>query len=356
LPSLDGTRGVAILLVLASHFGMIDNPWLSVPEWIVRLGDFGVKIFFVLSGFLITTLLVNEYRRTGHIAIGRFVIRRAFRIFPAAYVFMFTIVAAAALGWVHLPPGAAAFALTYTTNFNTAPGYWLGHTWSLSVEEQFYLLWPLALLLARPRGRAYVAVATLIAAPIARGVIVTWFPGLAENMERAFVTAADGFAAGSLLALVRPRLERHAGYVRWLRAWWAPCLLPLALAVNNLQHHPLAFYVLLQPFVYVVLALGLHRGQMIPEDPLGRMLNWRPLAWVGSISYSLYLWQQAFLVPSGGGVIHRFPIDLLLSVGVAWASYRLIERPCLHLRDRWWPARSTASGPIAAPAASEANA
>src|SRR6266545_6905968 len=136
LPSLDGLRGIAISLVLLSHFSMLSNPWLPVPEWIFRLGDFGVNIFFVLSGFLITALLVNEHRRTGRIAIGRFFIRRAFRIFPAAYVFMFTIVTAAALGWVHLQPGEAVFALTYTTNFNTTPGWWFGHTWSLSVEEQ----------------------------------------------------------------------------------------------------------------------------------------------------------------------------------------------------------------------------
>ena len=96
LPSLDGIRGVAILLVLVSHVEMTANPVLT--EWLARLGDFGVKMFFVLSGFLITTLLADEYRRTGTIAIGRFAIRRAFRIFPAVYVFMLVILGIPAPG------------------------------------------------------------------------------------------------------------------------------------------------------------------------------------------------------------------------------------------------------------------
>ena len=85
------------------------------------------------------------------------------------------------------------------------------------------------------------------------------------------------------------------------------------------------------------------------------MLNWAPLAWLGRISYSLYLWQQPFLAPGHGSLIHRFPINIALSVAVAWGSYLLIERPCLRVRDRWWPARSSAgvqaSRPIVTPAA-----
>ena len=347
-------RGVAILLVLLSHLEMPSVVGPQGAEWIARLGDFGVKIFFVLSGFLITALLVGEHRRNGRIAVGRFYLRRAFRIFPAAYVFILAIIAAAALGWLHLPSADTIFALTYTMNFNTTPGWWLGHTWSLSVEEQFYLAWPLALVLARPLGGAYVAAGTVLVAPLARGIVVLWFPGLEEGIERAFMSAADGFAVGGFLAIVRQQLERHEAYMRCLRAWWVPLLVLLAAVVNQLEHHPLIFFVLLQPLVYLALALGLHRWQVMPHDPIGRLLNWAPLAFVGSISYSLYLWQQPFLFPAGHGLVHRFPLDLLLSFTLAWASYRLIERPSLRLRDRWWPSRAALARGAAEPGAAGA--
>lgn len=339
LPSIDGMRGVAILLVLIAHLDMNAGVGIDRIEWIERLGDLGVKIFFVLSGFLITSLLVTEQRRTGRIAIVRFIIRRSLRIFPPAYLYIFSITLAAAAGWLESRPADALAALTYTMNFNVAPGWWLGHTWSLSVEEQFYLVWPLALVLARPRSPAYMAGAILIAAPIARGVIITSFPDLSEGIDRAFMTAVDGFAAGGLLAILRDRLERRERYLQWLGAWWVPGLWLLAGSVNQLEHHPLSFFVLLQPIVYLLLAVGLHRALVVPNDWPGRLLNWQPLIWLGSVSYSLYLWQQPFLAPEGSNPVQAFPLNLVIAIALAWASSRFVERPCLRLRDRWWPAQ-----------------
>lgn len=312
-------------------------------EWVARLGDFGVKMFFVLSGFLITTLLVNEHARTGRIAIGKFVARRAFRIFPAAYVFMFGIIGAGALGWLHLQPGDALHALTYTMNYTGDPGWWLGHLWSLSIEEQYYLAWPLLLALVRPRGGAYVMIATLIVAPAMRAVIITWFPGIEEGIERGFIMAVDGFAAGGLLATLRPRLEQSAIYMRVLRAPWVMALVPLAMLLDQFEHHPLAFYVVIEPLIYLTLAFCLHRSQIVINNSVGHFLNWWPLAWVGSISYSLYLWQQPFLAPSGLSLIRSLPLAAMLAVLFAWISYRLVERPFLRLRDHW----------LASPAATE---
>lgn len=339
LPGLDGIRGVAILLVLLSHADIVEG--ITALDWMARLGDFGVKLFFVLSGFLITTLLVTEHRRNGRIAIGRFVIRRAFRIFPAAYVFIFSILAAAGLGWVKLQPGDALHALTYTMNDAAAPGWWLGHLWSLSIEEQFYLAWPLVLWLSRPRSGAYVMITVLVVAPIARAIIIMRFPGLEEGIERALISALDGFAAGGLLAITRHRLERSATYMRVISAPGVMLLMPLALILNLFEHHPIAFYVVLQPLIFLTLAFCLHRSQIAPDTAVGQLLNWRPLAWLGSISYSLYLWQQPFLAPSEPGRLHWLPIALLLSVLFAWASFHLVERPFLRLRDRWFAPTAT---------------
>ena len=208
LPALDGIRGIAVLLVLVSHADMTgDAPAI---EWIARLGDFGVKIFFVLSGFLITTLLVDEHGRTGRIAIGRFVARRAFRIFPAAYVFMFSIIAAArsagslsnpATRSTHsptqrtIPPRRAGGLATCGRCRSRSSTTWRGRS---------CLLW-LAL-----SGGAYVMIATLIVAPAIRAaIIITAIPGLEEGIERGFIMAVDGFAAGGLLAILRSRLEGH---------------------------------------------------------------------------------------------------------------------------------------------------
>jgi peptidoglycan/LPS O-acetylase OafA/YrhL len=349
LPSLDGIRGVAILLVMLSHAEMTEG--MPTIEWVARLGDFGVKVFFVLSGFLITTLLVNERRRSGRIALGRFVIRRAFRIFPAAYVFIVCILAAAALGWVTLRPGDALHAFTYTMNDAVAPGWWLGHLWSLSIEEQFYVAWPLVLWLFRPRSAAYVAMATIVVVPVMRAGIIMWFPGLEEGIERGFISAVDGFAGGGLLAILRHRLERHDLYMRVLRARWVMALVPMALILNLFEHHPIAFYVVLQPMIYLMLALCLHRSQIAPDGAVGQMLNWRPLAWLGSISYSLYLWQQPFLAPSGHGLLRSLPVACLLAVLCAWVSFHLVERPFLRLRERWFAAPSYAER-LAPPVAS----
>ena len=161
--------------------------------------------------------------------------------------------------------------------------------------------------LSRPRRGAYVMIATLVVVPVVRAAIIIWFPGLEEGIERGLISALDGFAAGGLLAILRHRLERHDAYMRVIRAPGVMALMPLALILNLFEHHPVVFYVLLQPVIYVMLAFCLHRSQIAPDNAVGQVLNWRPLAWLGSISYSLYLWQQPFLAPAGRGLLHLLP-------------------------------------------------
>ncbi len=341
MPSLDGMRGVAILLVFLSHLAA-GYAATDRIDWLAHAGGLGVDIFFVLSGFLITTLLNDEHQRTGRFAIGRFLVRRALRIFPAAYAFFLLVAVASDAGWIQLNRYDLAAALTYTMNFDSAPAWWLGHTWTLSVEEQFYLVWPLVLYLARPARGAVVAIGAVLIFPFVRVAVIRWVPAFDDNFERTLLVAIDGFAVGSLLALMRGRLEASAGYVRWLRAPWVFLLLPAAVLAGPLEHHPLFFYGFVQSFIYIALALWLHRSQIVTNDAVWRFLNWAPLVWLGSISYSLYLWQQLFLAPEGTGLIHIFPLDCILSVVCAVASHRLIEQPFLRLRNRYWPAGSGA--------------
>src|SRR5688500_6337330 len=152
IPSLDGLRAISIVLVLFGH--LAGTRGFPVPT---SLGNFlstaelGVHIFFVISGFLITQLLLDELARKQRIAVGRFYLRRTLRIFPPYYVFIGAMVLAQVAGWIALAPQDPLRALTYTTNYDEARSWYVGHTWSLSVEEQFYLLWPAVLLLARTR-------------------------------------------------------------------------------------------------------------------------------------------------------------------------------------------------------------
>jgi len=167
LHSLDGLRALSILLVLVGHVAGTVN----APEWLTplhNLGNFGVKIFFVISGFLITLLLLEELGVSGRIDLRGFYLRRCCRIFPAFYFFIGCIVLANAGGYIELYPNDVLHAATFTMNYHHDRAWALNHTWSLAVEEQFYLLWPLLLMLLGI-GRALVCAAVLvIAAPLIR--------------------------------------------------------------------------------------------------------------------------------------------------------------------------------------------
>ncbi len=166
IPSLDGLRAVAISLVIVSHLqGTRGFPHFSLP---VELGNLGVRVFFVISGLLITTLMLQEHRKYGSISVARFFIRRTLRIFPAMYFFLLVVAVAAKLGLVFLSPGDMFHAATYTMNYHSGGSWTLGHLWSLAVEEQFYLLWPLAFALFGLRGAMLGAAGVVLFAPVVR--------------------------------------------------------------------------------------------------------------------------------------------------------------------------------------------
>ena len=134
-------RAISILLVVAWHLRSNGSaPWLD-PLWRVDTGNLGVRVFFVISGFLITSVLLAEYARSGTIALRRFYVRRAFRIMPVFYVFLAVMAIGGALGLLEAPLSSVLLAGTYTGDY-THLSWSVGHTWSLAVEEQFYLLWP----------------------------------------------------------------------------------------------------------------------------------------------------------------------------------------------------------------------
>src|ERR1700727_634061 len=169
IPSLDGLRGVSILLVILGHA----RRTRSFPSWIPSFATdhaaLGVQIFFVIAGYLITTLLLDEERRTGTISLKLFYARRTIRIFPPFYLFLLVLTVGVWTGMLQLPKYNLFFAVAYVMNFIPAEiGTWVtGHLWSLSAEEQFYLVWPAALKFAGKSRALSLAAVVAVGSPLA---------------------------------------------------------------------------------------------------------------------------------------------------------------------------------------------
>ena len=211
IPSLDGLRAISILLVVVGH-AISPKAFPTLFTMFGHLGNYGVRIFFLISGFLITTLLLKEHDRTGHISLKNFYIRRSLRIFPAFYLYVATIVVLSSLGMVVLYQGDLLHTLTYTMNYHMKRSWYLNHIWSLSVEEQFYLLWPAVVLLAKPRGGLRIAMWVVLLAPIMRVIMAFGFDANPTSLTRHFQAVSDALATGCLLA----------GFYNWLgtQGWY----------------------------------------------------------------------------------------------------------------------------------------
>jgi peptidoglycan/LPS O-acetylase OafA/YrhL len=335
IPSLDGLRAISIAFVLFSHLaGTRGFPVSAAAANVWSLGGFGVTVFFVISGFLITGLLLDELKRTDRIRLGRFYFRRTLRIFPPYFALLLGLVAAEAVGWIALQPRDMLHAATYTSNYHSDRSWFVAHTWSLSVEEQFYLLWPAVLVLARTRRALFIAAATVLVAPFVRvgeWELMRWAGG---GIGFRFETVADSIAAGCVMACVRLRFHRSAHYMRLLRSPLFVCVPALAMAGNLMHEHPLVAFGVGLTVMNVCLALCLDWCVTFHDGRVGRGLNAAPLVFVGWISYSLYLWQQPFLNRDSDAFAAGFPANIILTTAAALASYYCVERPSLQLRKR----------------------
>lgn len=336
IPSLDGLRALSITLVILSH--LIGTKGFPVGNRALgAVGDFGylgVRVFFAISGYLITSLLIHEHQKTGSISLCTFYARRAWRIFPAFYAFVAAMGLAHFVGLLSLHHGDVLAAVTYTMNYHYERSWELGHIWSLSIEEQFYLVWPAMVLLGGRQRIVPISIAMIIAAPILRAI--AWFvaPYPDDVVMEAYPCVMDAIATGCLLAALRPRLDNSQRYLRFLRSPWF-LLVPLVVAAFNLPMWFPVEYTLNITVMNLGLALIIDRFVRVSDDPLGRFLNWAPLAWVGTLSYSLYLWQEPFLNHHyARSKINTFPVNLVLAIGCALASYYFIEKPFLNWRDR----------------------
>jgi len=342
-PELNGLRGVAIAVVVAVH----------TFDWLFPGGALGVDVFFVLSGFLITTLLIEEWDRHGSIALRNFWARRALRLLPALAVFLVAgVVVGVAQG---ASPGrvlaTAGLTAGYVINIARAAGFDeagpFGHTWSLAIEEQFYLVWPLAFVALMRSRVTRTAVMVIVAVPIV--LLPLWRTLLVDGgatydrVKLAPDTRADVLLVGCLLALAlaSPLRARLIGSpvvraltvpaVAFLAAWTA-----LGDGPGSLRALALWAYtaIALSAAVLILAALDDRPGL------LRQALTWGPLVHLGRISYGLYLWHLVTIaaarwaLPTDNGVAVA-----ILGVGsalvVTEASWRLLEQPALSRKGRF---------------------
>ena len=312
IPSLDGLRAISITMVCLGHLTHAG----PVPKFLGPYSYTGVLVFFVISGYLITTILLEEHSRTSSIDLRQFYVRRAYRILPAAAVFTVLI---CAVYWRELRWFDIGAMLLYLVNFDLARPWMINHLWSLSVEEQFYLLWP-TVLRKWYRQRIAILVGTVLLAPVFSTVL--YYFKFAHGGWGIFPVVADNLAIGCLLAILSTRIPRIPGWAAALMLL-AVVLIPSFGAVTKAR--TLVELFVLGPILHGSIAgLVLH----VVRSPY-RILNSAPVMWLGRISYSLYLWQQLFFYAQS-----RQPTyTLLFALGLACLSYYLVEQPMLRLRQ-----------------------
>ncbi|HEX7664631.1 MAG TPA: acyltransferase [Polyangiaceae bacterium] len=336
--ALDGLRGVALAGVLFFHAnGMLPGGYL------------GVDLFFVLSGFLITSLLLAERERTGTITLSAFWVRRARRLFPALLSLM---PAVAAYGWLLATPtelatvrGDALATLAYVANWRTIlahKSYWdlfahpspLEHTWSLSIEEQFYVVWPLfvAIVLAKGSRKALLLLSGLLLVLSIGAMLVLFDP---ENVSRVYLgtdTRASGILAGAILACVlRPAASASIVRTRVVDALGLGALLFLGAAWCLLRGEDWILYH--GGFWLTELAcLALITCAITPGSLVARVLSFRLFTWLGTVSYGAYLWHWPVDIVLTAERTHLrglalVGVQLAVTFTIAFVSYHVLEQP-----------------------------
>jgi peptidoglycan/LPS O-acetylase OafA/YrhL len=353
-PALDGVRGCAIALVVALHLGIG-----------AKGGFIGVEVFFVLSGFVITAVLLEESRATGRISLPYFYARRALRLLPAL-----AVVLVAVTGYVLLfsdKPATdnfgrdAAAAVFYVANWLYASvgnqAHLLTHTWSLSVEEQFYLVWPLLLAGLLARKASYPVLLAVCLSGAAASVVLRYaLFRSGSGVDRVYFgtdTRAGALLLGCAVAVIAyagwlPTGKQIGNAVSVLAVLGGAGI--VAMAFEFTRHRTLLYSV---GFAAVAGASALIIAAVLisPDGLLTKALSFGPLQALGRISYGVYLWHWPihFVVAGatpGSSHVVRASITLVLSLVIPTASFLLIEQPLLRLKKRFTPAGRDAAVPV----------
>jgi len=341
IPALDGLRGIAIVLVLCYHF--------SFPPGIP--GPMGVTIFFVLSGFLITWLLLNENERSGTVSLRNFYKRRVLRIFPAFYCYWFLSVVVLWLAHRKILWSEFGSAFLYLSNYyySFVPSQrpFMPFTWSLAVEEQFYVLWPSLFLLYRRNLKklTYFLLGLIMVSWVYRAILCFGLHASQVYLQHSFDTRVDSLMTGALLAVLLKRKVILGYFESVSRTPIAPVISVGLLCLSTVlgdqitvfdYRHTIGYMIepaLIATFIVQMIVLG--------NQGAWSWINARPIQMLGVLSYSIYLYHfstarllNELMPDTQWRWRYQLAARFLGSIAVAAASYYLIERPCLKLKGR----------------------
>lgn len=320
LPVLDGVRAVAIVLVVAAH------AMHAIVGVSTIVGTFGVSVFFVLSGYLITRTMLADERVHGRLRIGNFYRRRALRIFPAFYTFLAVLWGLTLIGYIPRLDKTTWLASAFYFRNLAGLGVQTGHLWTLSLEEQFYLLWPALFVLTRRWRLAFIGL-VIVASTVWRAI---WLHDHSGQLLMVIMPGGyywrtdfrlDTFLIGGAFAIADWKWVKTAPVslaVPVLVLW-----VPSAIGISFLAPVDTAGTAFMLALIIAWLVAN-------PESRAARILSRRAAVILGILSYSIYLWQQLFLLAFAHLTVWSFAGLAVVSC----ASYWLIERPFLRLRDR----------------------
>jgi peptidoglycan/LPS O-acetylase OafA/YrhL len=355
LPALDSLRGVGVILIFANHF--------IFPIPYILFGWIGLWIFFSLSGYLITDGLLKMRKLPLRDYVGRFYLKRAFRILPAFVVFFSISVALYfAFRRPHAPSLAHYWIYIVTFTFNHYPGtpaaggYWFAHLWSLSLEEQFYVVWPWLVFFLPMKWLKGIVPCWIVVAPLLRLILPSFYGGFAHapTVEASLLCQADAFAIGGCIAIFRDQLPRQSKALMWVMtvvviasglvnyfagasaggSYWRTLGWPHACPFNY-------------QYVWGFSVINLWAATLILcclQGTAPTFLNFPPLVFLGRISYGAYLSHMPLLGvysyyyrPINAFSIRGVTIFLIWFASVilvSWLSFRFIELPFLRIKNR----------------------
>lgn len=349
--SIDGLRAVSIIMVLLNHAGET-MPAVITNNYIFQLisnGQLGVRVFFVISGYLITKLLLIERERNGKINLKHFYMRRIFRIFPIFYVYIFVVLL---IKWYFIPDIvnsyttvvlAGLYLWNYAQFFHN-PGdpkgaWFFGHFWSLAMEEQFYLLWPVAFsaIVSKVKLKKIVLFIIIIM-PVLRLLTYAFMPVARGQIRLMVHTGGDTILIGCLGALIESEINFKEKYLAFITNKWLVAFAAI-------------FAIVISPFLEARfrggydLSVGLSMTNIciliilfwciyVPSS-FAKLLNTRVFIQVGILSYSLYIWQQLILNNYINTWCNKFPQNLAMVFLIGVFSYYIIEKPILKLKHRF---------------------